>query len=351
MKRLIAKCHILIIPVLFFVIHADNVKGKLSEENAIKNLKIESVSNRELKFTVDYAYNGKSGISNVYIHAIPVERDGVFDPRTVDYVEVPLKRGVNSETLRITKRAHGRNFTSETIRVCMSTQKEAILCKDFPYIKKWSEGNLCKVTLITPDDNGTLNQQRLSDGRVETAWRFSWSECPGATKYHLYVVGPETMNPLVDINILEAPMYLARSTHYGITSLKGWTWKVRAYVNGKWGDWSESRAFNVSPVGIPESTNTCAISGQLTGKLQDHGFAVTHVGVFVPGESKPKSVAELDNRRRYIFQKLPGNVEYRIAPFGRSAAGWRFDRQKAHVLCQAGGSHTVNIHVQGVLMD
>jgi hypothetical protein len=139
--------------------------------------------------------------------------------------------------------------------------------------------------------------------------------------------------------------------HYGITSLYGWTWKVRAYVDGRWGDWSETRIFNVYPVAPPATVKTCAISGRVTGKLQDQGFTVTHVGVFVPGETKPKFIKKLDHRGRYVYTALPGDQKFRITPLGRYAAGWRYDRGKALVSCLAGASFTVNLHVLGVMSD
>lgn len=351
MKRLITKCHIIITLAMLIVIHVDNASGVQTETNSIRNIRIVNISDAELMVTVDYTYNGKSGLSDVYIHAIPEESDGIFDPRTVDYVEVPLKHGANSANLRITKRTQSRNFTSQTIRVCMSTHKEAILCEGFPYTKTWTTVHSCQVALVSPKDNATLSQRRIENGKIETAWNFSWSECPGATKYHLYVIGPQALNPIVDIDTLETPKYLEKSTHYGVTSLRGWTWKVRAYVGDSWEDWSETRTFNVSPIAPSPATNTCSISGQMTGKLQDQGFKVTHVGIFVPGESKPKFIKQLDNQGRYTFQKLPGGQEFRIAPFGRNAAGWRYDRQKALVSCRAGKSFTVNIHILGVLID
>ena len=106
----------------------------------------------------------------------------------------------------------------------------------------------CVVRLISPTNNDLLSQRRIMGGKVETVWRFSWSECPSASRYHLYVIGPGALNPIIDNNTLTATSYSERATHYGITALNGWTWRVRAYVDGRWKEWSETGTFNVSPV-------------------------------------------------------------------------------------------------------
>ena len=113
----------------------------------------------------------------------------------------------------------------------------------------------------------------------------------------------------------------------------------------------ESKTLQIQVSATPPTAESCSISGRVTGKLQDQGFTVTHVGVFVPGESKPKFQRQLDNTGRYSFKALPGDQEFRVAPFGKSAAGWRYDRRKALVSCQAGGSFTVNLHILGVFVD
>ena len=353
MKRLITNSYILLTLSMLIFIHLDDDSRVLAQPagNSIQNFRAVNLSDAELKVTIDYTYNGELGTSDVYIHATPEESGGVFDLRTVNYEEVTLRRGTNRVTLNIKKRPESRNFTSQSIRVCMSTLKEAILCEDFQYTKTWTTARSCLVRLVSPEDNATLSQRRIEGGKVETAWNFSWSGCPGATQYHLYVIGPNALNPIVDIDTLKTPSYLDRSTHYGITSLSGWTWRVRAYLAGRWGDWSETRTFNVNPVAPPAKASTCSISGRVTGKLQDQGFTVTHVGVFVPGEWKPRFTRQLDNQGRYAFEKLPGDQEFRVAPFGKGAAGWRYDRQKALVSCRAGKSFKLNLHILGVSVD
>ena len=110
-------------------------------------------------------------------------------------------------------------------------------------------GYSCAVTLVSPAARATLEQERNAGGTVVTKWRFAWSGCPGATRYHLYVIGPGAQNPLVDLDTLTTTTHTTRSTHHGITSRQGWTWRVRAFSGGRWGGWSEQRTFDVGEVG------------------------------------------------------------------------------------------------------
>lgn len=113
----------------------------------------------------------------------------------------------------------------------------------------------------------------------------------------------------------------------------------------------ESKTLQIQVNSAPPVAKTCSISGKVTGKLRDQGFKVTHVGVFVPGESKPRFSRQLDRNGRYAFKELPGGQDFRIAPFGQRAAGWRYDRRNTQVSCLGGRSLTVDLHVLGVWTD
>lgn len=92
-------------------------------------------------------------------------------------------------------------------------------------------------------DNG------CADGSDEMVWPFSWSACPGATAYHLYVIGSEASVPIIDLENLTTSSYTDTSystVHNG--NLLGWRWKVRALVNGAWGEWSTERTYDVEPL-------------------------------------------------------------------------------------------------------
>jgi hypothetical protein len=104
------------------------------------------------------------------------------------------------------------------------------------------------LTLLTPPagatlDNGTVNQTKV------VVWNFAWSAVPGATHYHLHVIGPYARVPLVDIATLTTTSYAREGTGYVIERNRlRWRWKVRALVGGTWTDWSEERIFHVAPL-------------------------------------------------------------------------------------------------------
>jgi len=102
---------------------------------------------------------------------------------------------------------------------------------------------------------------------------------------------------------------------------------------------------------------TCTIFGRVTGtpvraRLSPNGpletFKLTHVGVFVPGESRPKFTTGVDRHGRYKFPRMPGDQEFRVAPLG---GGWRYDRRNERVSCDPGRSFRVDFHIAGVLVD
>lgn len=106
----------------------------------------------------------------------------------------------------------------------------------------------CVPQPVRPQAGAKLAQRRLQDGRVSTTWHFSWRPCDGATRYHLYVSHQGAQNPIVNVDTVRATTYTDQSTHYGVTSLTGWTWRVRARLGNRWSEWSESRSFSVAPV-------------------------------------------------------------------------------------------------------
>jgi hypothetical protein len=106
----------------------------------------------------------------------------------------------------------------------------------------------CVPALVVPGDNAVLPQQ-LPDEKFALNWTFEWKACPEATKYHLFVIGPTASNPIVNEDSLTSATYQFQRSHGQISKSKaqGWTWKVRAYADGQWGQWSEVRKFNVTP--------------------------------------------------------------------------------------------------------
>lgn len=108
----------------------------------------------------------------------------------------------------------------------------------------------CVPILLSPRsadafDNGLIGKSK------ERTWEFAWTECPDATDYHLYVIGPRAIRPLIDDDNIRINSYRWTSDdgYVAGANLRGWMWKVRAKINGVWGEWSKTGTFNVLPVG------------------------------------------------------------------------------------------------------
>jgi hypothetical protein len=103
--------------------------------------------------------------------------------------------------------------------------------------------------LIKPADGAILDNGR-TDRLDNIIWEFDWSDYEDALKYHLYVIHPEATSPLIDESTIKESNfdYLCESCYIIDENRFDWTWKIRAFVNGRWEDWSETRRFDVEPV-------------------------------------------------------------------------------------------------------
>ncbi len=92
-------------------------------------------------------------------------------------------------------------------------------------------------------DNGRID---LTDGLT---WAFTWSEVPNADRYELYVRNADASNPVLDADTLTATSFRFQRLGYvfGPHWLTGWSFRVRAEVDGSWGPWSRPREFKVEP--------------------------------------------------------------------------------------------------------
>ncbi len=105
----------------------------------------------------------------------------------------------------------------------------------------------CVPSLISPAPGAVLDNGRR-DFRDVTIWDFDWSDCPAATAYHLRVAHAEGA-AFVDRQDLTASSYhYVNDGYFSEDHRFGFTWKVRAMVDGEWGSWSETRTFDAEPV-------------------------------------------------------------------------------------------------------
>ncbi|VXD24230.1 hypothetical protein PL8927_80022 [Planktothrix serta PCC 8927] len=104
-----------------------------------------------------------------------------------------------------------------------------------------------KLTFPQPSD--ILDNGCVPPLENDIVWVFSWSEIPNATAYHLYVMGTNALNPVINNSNLTSTDYISKSRAYiADQNRMGWKWKVRAMVNGEWGNWSQEQVFDVEPL-------------------------------------------------------------------------------------------------------
>ena len=104
-------------------------------------------------------------------------------------------------------------------------------------------------TLVRPAAGAILVNGILDYSKLKV-WQFNWSEVAGATKYHLYLIGPAATVSSINDPTLTSSSYPFESNGWVVDQSRlGWRWKVRALVKGIWTDWSEERTFDVAPLG------------------------------------------------------------------------------------------------------
>jgi hypothetical protein len=101
--------------------------------------------------------------------------------------------------------------------------------------------------LMTPEAGAVLENGN-GDGSAQMVWEFTWSEVPGATAYQIYVIHKKARNPMIHRNVESASYRHVGKGYVANHNLEGWTWKVRARIDGQWTPWSEVRDFQVKPL-------------------------------------------------------------------------------------------------------
>ncbi len=130
-------------------------------------------------------------------------------------------------------------------------RQDALFAKDAtfkirPALWQTSQGASASPQLLSPAAGAVLmNGCSTTALDYDTTQEFTWAAVPGATQYHLYVKQASAPNPFVNAQV-GATSYSkkGKGTSYVQDSYRtGWSWKVRAMVNGQWGAWGEERSF------------------------------------------------------------------------------------------------------------
>ena len=140
----------------------------------------------------------------------------------------------------------------------------------------------CVPSLISPAPGALMDNGR-QDYLDSVTWDFDWSDCPGATAYHLYVIGAAATIPTIDNSMLTSSSY----HHVAITFIAdvnrlNWTWKVRAKVNGQWGEWSETRLFDIEPVNTDPPSITPTATATRTATFTPTGTPGQSFKIYLP---------------------------------------------------------------------
>jgi len=163
------------------------------------------------------------------------------------------------------------NLTDQEVRVFRRPQDTFA---DSVRVRIWqfNPPTSCVPSLVAPAPGAIMDNGR-TDFRDEEIWDFDWADCPGATHYHLYVIGPTATLPTVDDDHLtESSYHFVNRGYVSASHLTGWTWRVRAEVDGVWGAWSETRTFDVEPADTdPPSTCVPALISPAAGAIMDNG--------------------------------------------------------------------------------
>lgn len=79
---------------------------------------------------------------------------------------------------------------------------------------------------------------------------FQWSKVPKATQYQIFVIGKTAQNPVVNTVTVNNWYHFENTLGSEVQgpNIYGWSWKVRAQVDGTWNEYSTQNYFDVKPV-------------------------------------------------------------------------------------------------------
>jgi hypothetical protein len=104
----------------------------------------------------------------------------------------------------------------------------------------------CPV-LLEPVPGAVMDNGRV-DRFDELAWPFAWTPCPGASEYWLLALREGAPSALVSRKVYGHTRHEeVVLTYVAESELSGWTWRVRANVDGIWQGWSAPVIFSVEP--------------------------------------------------------------------------------------------------------
>ena len=113
----------------------------------------------------------------------------------------------------------------------------------------YTEENESKIPQLLSPRAREVMDNGCTDRSDSIVWDFDWADIPGATEYNLYIKHKGSKYSFVDVDTTRSSYhYVGRGSYIVNRNRFDWGWKVRAYVDGQWYDYSNTRYFNVEPV-------------------------------------------------------------------------------------------------------
>ncbi len=175
-----------------------------------------------------------------------------------------------------------------------------------------ASGLSCIPKKFSPTENSKL-MNGCTDNSKTITWNFDWEDCSGATMYELQVYEPSVLNPRINVTVSPSSYEYNCNGCSILENLTGWRWKVRAYVDGEWGLWSNDGTFDVETVdtGCPPS-----LVYSISGKVFYSTIALSDVKVeLIKGSiTDPPNATTLTNESGgFTFDGLqPGTYNIKI---------------------------------------
>jgi hypothetical protein len=112
--------------------------------------------------------------------------------------------------------------------------------------------------MVIPAEGQILDNGRTDGCDTMDPQLFSWTTCAMATEYNLYVAITSFATPSINADVSGNSLTTSSG---GYAEVGPWTARVRAKIDGVWGDWSEARSFQYEPVNTDPPRPGC-LSGQ-----------------------------------------------------------------------------------------
>jgi len=99
--------------------------------------------------------------------------------------------------------------------------------------------------LLSPAE-GEIMDNGCWTGRDSIVWDFDWTDVDGVAEYHLFVIGPTALYPVIDCTVAESLYHwVDEGSYIANKNRHGWRWKVRAVIYNEWMPWTPERTFDV----------------------------------------------------------------------------------------------------------